>query len=67
MHLPLNWKLDVQIENVNFYSSYVLSYKSKGVAINLDKNYPSAVSAFSNENQLFMCFFGVDSFSLKLV
>lgn len=34
----LNWKLDVQIENVHFYSSYVLTYKSKGVAINLDKN-----------------------------
>lgn len=37
-HMILNWKLDVQIENVHFYSSYVLTYKSKGVAINLDKN-----------------------------
>lgn len=39
-HLLLNWKLNVQIENVHFYSSCVLSYKSK--------NYPSAVSMFSN-------------------
>lgn len=61
------WKLEVHIENVHFYSSYVLSYKSKGVAINLDKNYPLAVSVFSNENQLFMCISGVVPFPLKFV
>lgn len=66
-HLLLNSKLDGQIENVHFYSSYVLSYQSKGVAINLGKNYPSAVSVFSSENQLFMCISGVVPFPLKFV
>lgn len=59
--------MDVEIENVHFYSSYVLSYKSKGLAVNLDKNYLSAVALFSNENQLFMCISGVVSFPLKSV
>lgn len=65
--LLLSWKLDVQIETIDFHSSYILPYESKGVGINVGKNYTQAVSVLSSESQLFMCFSGVVPFLLKFM